>query len=192
MTESDGAAIARTLGGDGDGFRVLVERYSPGVFRLAFRMTGNESDSEDVVQETMLRAYKNLNCYDGRASLSTWLYRIAANYTIDLLNARKRHKEHSYQSSGEDGDAPSWEPAASAPGPDRLAAGGQLQARLAVALQQLSPQERSAFVLRHCEEFSVDEIAGALNVAPGAARHSIFRAVQKLRRGLAAFVEAPQ
>ena len=82
-------------------------------------------------------------------------------------------------------------PAASAPGPDRLASGGQLQARLAVAMQQLSPQERSAFVLRHCEEFSVDEIASTLKVAPGAARHSIFRAVQKLRRGLAAFVEAP-
>jgi RNA polymerase sigma-70 factor (ECF subfamily) len=191
MTESDGAAIARTLSGDGDGFRVLVERYSPGVFRLAFRMTGNESDAEDVVQETMLRAYKNLANYDGRASFSTWLYRIGANYTIDLLNSRRRRNERAWQPDSDD-SGPAWEPAATAPGPDRLAAGGQLQARLTIAMQQLSPQERSAFVLRHCEEFSVEEIASTLNVAPGAARHSIFRAVQKLRRGLAAFVEAPQ
>ena len=71
MNESDGAAIRRVLDGDGDGYRVLVERYSPAVFRLAYRMTGTEPDAEDIVQETFLKAYRNLKNYDGRASFST-------------------------------------------------------------------------------------------------------------------------
>src|SRR5277367_5198381 len=76
-------------------FRVLVERHSRSVFRLAFRMTGNEQDAEDMVQETFLRAYKQLHRFDGRAAFSTWLYRIGANCSLDLLRARRTRKEQS-------------------------------------------------------------------------------------------------
>ena len=75
MNESDSVAIERAVAGDGDGFKVLVERYSQLVFRLAYRMTGSESEAEDVVQETFLRAFRSLSSYDGRSSFSTWLYR---------------------------------------------------------------------------------------------------------------------
>src|SRR6267142_6114300 len=88
-----GAVLARARQGDGDAFRVLVERHSRSVFRLAYRMTGNEQDSEDVVQETFLRAYKQLHRWEARSSFSTWLYRIAANYSLDLVRSRKRHGE---------------------------------------------------------------------------------------------------
>src|SRR5256885_752496 len=93
MEERDAAAIALALAGDGDGFRILVERYSRGVFRLAYRMTANEFDAEDVVQETFLRAHRQLTQYESRSSFSTWLYRIAANYSLDLLRSRRRHED---------------------------------------------------------------------------------------------------
>ena len=83
MENSDAAAVARVRAGDPDAFRVLVERHSRSVFRLAFRMTGNEQDAEDLVQETFLRAYRQLGRFDGAAGFSTWLYRIAANCSLD-------------------------------------------------------------------------------------------------------------
>src|SRR6266481_1183928 len=83
MDESDGAAVVRAQSGDGDAFRVLVERHSRSLFRLAYRMTGNQQDAEDVVQESFLRAYKQLGKFDERASFGTWLYRIAINCSLD-------------------------------------------------------------------------------------------------------------
>src|ERR1700675_4913867 len=89
--ESDAIAVERTLAGDRDAFRVLVERHSHNVFRLAYRMTGNQHDAEEVVQEAFLRAYQKLGQFAARANFGTWVYRIAANYAIDRL--RKRQKE---------------------------------------------------------------------------------------------------
>ena len=72
------AVLARARQGDSDAFRVLVERHSRAVFRLAYRMTGNEQDAEDVVQESFLRAYRQLDRFQSRANFGTWLYRIVA------------------------------------------------------------------------------------------------------------------
>lgn len=189
MNDSDGAAIERTVAGDGDGFRVLVERYSHVVFRLAYRMTGNAEDAEDVVQETFLRAYRAISTYDGRASFTTWLYRIASNYALDFLDKRRRRSEQQPPSRADE-EQREWEVLADAPGPDRLAEGSQLQRRLQIAMGQLTAQERSAFVLRHFEELSIDDISETLGLGPAATRHSIFRAVQKMRRSLAPFVSS--
>src|SRR6266576_6218125 len=94
MDASEAAAVlARARQGDSDAFRALVERHSRSVFRLAFRMTGNEQDAEDLVQETFLRAYRQLGKFDGRASFGTWLYRVAANCSLDLIRVRKRRQE---------------------------------------------------------------------------------------------------
>src|SRR5579884_961 len=90
MELTDAAAVARARTGDTDAFRVLVERHSRALFRLAFRMTGNQQDAEDVVQESFLRAYKQLGKFDQRASFGTWLYRIASNCSLDLVRSRKR------------------------------------------------------------------------------------------------------
>src|SRR4030095_9262377 len=94
MDASDAAAVlARAQQGDGDAFRVLVERHSRRAFQLAFRMTRNESDAEDVVQESFLRAYRQLGKFDDRAAFGTWLYRIATNCSLDLVRSRKRRSE---------------------------------------------------------------------------------------------------
>src|SRR5258706_14389588 len=94
METSDATAIDRARGGDSDAFRQLVERHSQPVFRVAYRMTGNQHDADDVVQETFLRAYRTLDRFEERANFSTWLHRIAVNCSLDLLRARVRHDRH--------------------------------------------------------------------------------------------------
>jgi RNA polymerase sigma-70 factor, ECF subfamily len=183
MEKSDAAAVAEVRAGDPDAFRVLVDRHSRGVFRLAFRMTGNEQDAEDLVQETFLRAYRQIARFDGRAGFSTWLYRIAANCSLDLIRARKRRQEQQTPVD-EAGQEVTTVAVAESPTPDRLAFSGELQRLIGPALNRLSAMERAAFVLRHYEGMCMEEIASALGVHSGAAKHSVFRAVQKLRRAL--------
>ena len=178
-----GGEVERARSGDSDAFRLLVEQHSRAIFRLAFRMTGNEEDAEDVVQETFLRAYRQLDKYEARSSFSTWLYRIASNYSLDLIRSRKRHEEKRERGSVEDRDI-LQSIAVDSPGPDRLLYGSQVKDRVNAALNELSAQERTAFVLRHFEGQSIQEIGEALGTGTNATKHSIFRAVQKLRKSL--------
>jgi RNA polymerase sigma-70 factor (ECF subfamily) len=183
MAESDGAAIARARAGDEDGFRVLVERHSRSVFRLAYRMTGNEHDAEEIVQETFLRAFRRLHKFEARSSFSTWVYRIATNCSLDLMRSRQRHEEHHVTPSEEHTDLMMAFPAAD-PTPERMAFSKEVQEKVAAALENLSPLERAAFTLRHFEGLSIEEIARTLDRNADAAKNCVFRAVQKLRRAL--------
>src|SRR5215471_3836251 len=131
MEVEAGGAVERAQSGDSDAFRLLVEQHSRAVFRLAFRMTGTEEDAEDVVQETFLRAYRQLDRYEARSSFSTWLYRIASNYSLDLIRMRRRHEEKRERGS-EDRDILQTvaEPGA---GPDRVLYGSQVKDRIHAA-----------------------------------------------------------
>ena len=183
MEQSDATAVAQVRAGNYDAFGVLVERHSRNLFRLAFRMTGNEQDAEDIVQETFMKAYRQLAKFDRRASFSTWLYRIAANGSLDLIRSRNRRQEQQ-EPAMEEGQELASSVSAGDPTPERLAFSVELKNLLAPALEQLSPMERAAFVLRHYEGLSTEDIGQALGVQAGAAKHSVFRAVQKLRRAL--------
>jgi RNA polymerase sigma-70 factor (ECF subfamily) len=184
MEWTDSAAADEARRGNQNAFRVLVERHSRSVFRLAFRMTGNEQDAEDAVQETFLRAYKQLHRFDGRAAFGTWLYRIAANCSLDLIRVRKARSEQ--QPSVGENDIPHWldRIAAPDPSPERITQSSQIIGLLEPALQQLTEIERTAFIMRHYEGCDIEQIACTLGVKENAAKHSVFRAVQKLRRAL--------
>jgi len=145
------AVLARARQGDSEAFRELVERHSRSVFRLAYRMTGNEQDAEDVVQESFLRAYRQLGRFESRANFGTWLYRIVSNCSVDLMRAKQARHDQVH------GDS----------------------------LDDAVPLERAAFTLRHYEGRSIEEISAALNLGTSAAKHSVFRAVKKLRIALA-------
>lgn len=146
-------------------------------------MTSNEADAEDVVQETFLRAYKQLDRYESRSSFSTWLYRIASNYALDVLRARKRHEARHTVVDAEGGEVLDHV-TTTEPAQDRLYYNAEVQRTLKRAMSDLSDQERTAFVLRHFEGLSIDEIGAALNAGTSATKNSIFRAVRKLRDAL--------
>ena len=184
MEVEAGGEVERARSGDSDAFRLLVEQHSRAIFRLAYRMTGNEEDAEDVVQETFLRAYRQLDKYEARSSFSTWLYRIASNYSLDLIRMRKRHEDKRERGSDQDQRDILQSIPMDTPGPDRIVYSGQIKDRVNAALNQLSTQERTAFVLRHFEGLSIEEIGESLGTGANATKHSIFRAVQKLRRSL--------
>ena len=183
MELTDAAIVARARAGDADAYRVLVERHSRALFRLAFRMTGNESDAEDVVQESFLRAYRQLGKFDERASFGTWLYRIATNCSLDLVRSRKRRSERMAPADPEMDD-PLLKLPAAGPTPERSALSTEVRERVTEAMNDLSATERTAFVLRHFEGLCIEDVSRVLECQPGAAKHSVFRAVQKLRRAL--------
>jgi RNA polymerase sigma-70 factor (ECF subfamily) len=165
-------------------FHALVERHARPLYRLAYRMTGSETDAEDLVQETFLKAWKQRSKFDGRASFGTWLHRICANCSLDLLRSRKRRQEMSTETNGAESEDLMDRVAADAPSPERLMLSDEVSGILTVAMAELTSVERTAFVMRHYEGVGIEEIAEALGVQSGAAKHSIFRAVQKLRRAL--------
>ena|SRR5258706_1765281 len=193
ILESDAVAVERTLAGDREAFRILVERHSRDVYRLAYRMTGNQHDAEEVVQEAFLRAYQKLSQFAARANFGTWVYRIAANYAIDRMRQRKSEDSNRALPARETEDSAAMDLMSTipdaAPSPERLAQSGQLAAQMRVALRELTPAERTAFVMRHWGGSGIEEIAAALNSSASAAKNTVFRSVQKLRKALEPFVE---
>src|SRR3954468_8769454 len=152
MELTDAAIVAKARSGDADAYRVLVERHSRALFRLAFRMTCNQSDAEDVVQESFLRAYRQLGKFDERASFGTWLYRIATNCSLDLVRSRKRRSEQMAPAEPDpDNSLPDalLNLPATGPTPERSALSTEVRERVAEAMKDLSATERTAFVLRH-------------------------------------------
>ncbi len=186
MEMTDVTAVSQARDGDADAFRFLVQSHSRAIFRVAYRMTANEHDADDVVQETFLRAYRQIERFEERANFSTWLHRIAINCSLDLLRARSRHDKHY------GGDPSSEEMSAviktDDPQPDRLLLSSELQSHVTKALERLSGNERTAFILRHFEGMPVEEIGKTLGIQVNAAKHTIFRAVKKLRESLEPFV----
>jgi len=184
MEASDLAVVARVKAGDHDAFRHLVERHSRSVFRLAYRLTGHEQDAEDVVQETFLKAFREIRRFEARSSFATWLYRITVNCSHDLLRQRPRAGARSSLDDPDLRVAAELADQSAAADPMRELTSRRIDERVRAAMAGLSGQERSAFVMRHYEGLSIEEIGGVLNLKASAAKHSIFRAVQKLRRSL--------
>ena len=189
MPQTDAATVALARGGDNEAFRLLVEQHSRAVYRVAHRMTGNASDAEDVVQETFLKAYRQLGRFESRANFSTWLHRIAVNCSIDLIRARP-HREAGHDAADLDDLAGVEIGESGQHTPERLMLSTEVQDRVGEAMSMLSPRERAAFALRHFEGHSIDDISRSLGMKSNAAKHSIFRAVRKMRAALEPFVAA--
>jgi len=184
-SDDDTETVAQARAGDADAFRRLVERHSRNVFRLAYRMTRNEHDAEDVVQEAFLKAYRSLDRFEERAHFGSWIYRIAANCAYDSLRARERRQESADSVPIDDAsNGPALEVPSGAPAADRLVFGGEVRRRVELAMLRMSALEKSAFALRHFEGMSIEEIGRALDLDASAAKQSVFRAVRKVREAL--------
>jgi RNA polymerase sigma-70 factor, ECF subfamily len=187
MDKAEAVAIKQILAGNRDEYRVLMDRYFQPVFRVAFRITGNESDAEEAAQEAFLRGYNKLETFRQDSSFSTWITRIAMNTSLNLVERRNRDLSHQAPRVGEissalDGTVQVADTAVNA---ERLVFEAEAATMRQAAMAALTPMERTAFTLRHMEDLPMSEIAVALNVPTNSVKQAVFRAVSKLRLSLA-------
>jgi RNA polymerase sigma-70 factor (ECF subfamily) len=185
MTEDEAHWIARARAGDALAFRRLVDANAGAMFRVCARITGDRTLAEDAVQEALLNAFRHLADFDGRSAFSTWLYRIAVNAALVQVRKR-RYLEVPWPVSGDDEDATPMDATDESPTPDRHAVSAEIRRDVETELSRMTPIERTAFVLRHQEGRSLEEISAALSLNVSAAKQAIFRAVRKLRAALEA------
>ena len=183
MGKNDHATVRAVLAGDKEAYGALVAQNSRSVFRVAYRITGNEADAEEVVQDAFLRGYRKLESFESRSNFGTWIFRIAVRCALDKIGHR-RIDESSSAGSDPDREFETLRVADRAPDPERLLLSGEIGAIRESAMRTLTPMERAAFTLRHLEDCSLQEIASALEIDPNAAKQAIYRAVHKLRQRL--------
>ncbi len=182
MTDPQSHWIKAARKGDQLAFRRLVEAHARPLHRVCQRLLGDSGAAEDALQDAFLNAWRGLANFDGRSAFSSWLHRIAVNAA--LMQLRQRRPEVSLD-TGEEADDDPWPMLPdSREDPFEHAAGHQFGRRLGNALEALSASERSAFVLRHFEQYPMEEIAGLLGSNVNACKQSVFRAVRKLRSAL--------
>ena len=184
MDRNDHETIQAVLSGDKEAYGALVVRHSHSLFRVAFRITGNEADADDVVQEAFLRGYRKLEGFESQANFGTWIYRIAVHCALDKVKHR-RGGETSRVGDANDPELDQLQVADRSAGPERILLSGEIGSMQETALHGLTATERTAFILRHMEDRTTVEIGAALGIEPNAEKQAVFRAVQKLRRRLA-------
>ncbi|MBV6503941.1 MAG: ECF RNA polymerase sigma factor SigW [Fimbriimonadales bacterium] len=185
----DGALIDRCRNRDAEAFGLLVDRYQTRVFGYVRRMVGSAEDAEDIAQEVFVRAFQNIGRFDGRASLTTWLFKIASNLCIDRSRRKGRRPEEAPLASVEDPESgakasdPRWDP-------ETHLVALEMEDAVEGAISQLSDKLRSVLLLHDIEEMSYDEIASALKIPVGTVKSRLFLARGHLQEALRGFIEA--
>jgi len=174
--------------GDRAEFALLVEAYSGQVYRLALKMLQNPQDAEDILQETFIKAYKALPNFEGRSSLSTWLYRIATNEALMFL--RKKHPEQvsvDEPLENEDGDERPRQIIDWCCLPEHELMSTESRANMDHSVQQLPDSLKAVFLLRDIEGLSTRETAEVLDISESAVKTRLSRARFRLRELLSAY-----
>ncbi len=182
---TDEVLVAATKLGDCAAFAELWTRHSNTAFRMAYRITGNRDDAEDVIQDAWMKAYVHLKTFDGRAKFSTWLTRIAINSALMILRRRRAHPETSMEVT--DGETwQQWEIADQTKNIEELYARHERVERLRRAIHRLQPTLRSVVEIHQSNDRSVKEIADLAGISVAATKSRLLRARKILRRTLAA------
>src|SRR5216683_6090697 len=179
--------------GDVSAFEELVRRYDRNVFRIAQHITQNREDAEDVVQDAFLKAYSNLNQFQGQSKFYTWLVRIAVNEALMKLRRRRPGQMVSLDEDikTEDDSIPR-EVADWSPNPEQLYDQGELREILTKTIQGLPAGFRTVFVLRDVEGLSTEETAEALGLSVPAVKSRLLRARLQLRERLSRYFRKKQ
>lgn len=174
-------AVQKTLQGNPGAFSELVERYTPLLFSLAYRMLGNREEAEDAVQEIFLRTFGSLHRFRLSARFYTWLYSIALNWLRSRLRwmRLRARRELGAEAGGPQtpAESPGVDPA------DRLAA-REAERLLQEAIGALTPRYRAIFVLRHAQGLSIADISALLNLPEGTVKTRLHRARMMLKKRL--------
>jgi RNA polymerase sigma-70 factor (ECF subfamily) len=187
LTE-DKELIARLARGEMSAFQELVESYKKKVYYFAFDMVRNPADAEDISQEVFLKVFRSFKTFKKNAKLNSWIYRISYNACIDHLRKKSLTPEpvedRILDSGIQQGEA--WTDRSGPPDPARTAENALLQAQIELALEKVSIQERTVFLLRHYNDMMLKDIAEVMHLSLGSVKSYLFRCVQKLQKELAA------
>jgi len=179
--------VGEVQNGNREAFEELVRHHDRAIFRLAFRITGSESDAQDVYQETFLRAYSKLGGFRYECGFSTWIYRIATNLCLEYLRKKHRRPQHLSVATADSKqyDLLDTLPADRSTEPDTACTCRELRLRIHKALQKLTPRERVVIELKHHHGLKLCAIGDMISANEQAVKYSLARATRKLRAELA-------
>ena len=186
MAEShDNLLVRKTLKGDNEAFRLIVERYKNALFNLAYRMTQNRESAEDLAQEAFVRAYEHLERFDQKRSFFTWLYTICTNLTINELKKKSHYgdlEKNTWEQKGKDERIASdtWSDREFSEGEQKVYA-EENKDLLNELLGKIPGEYRTAVILRYQEDLSYQEIAEVLGISLSLAKVRVHRGIEKLR-----------
>ena len=179
--------VAQARTGDSSAFNALVEKYERKIYRLAYNITQNNEDAEDVLQETFLKAYEHLAEFEGASKFYTWIVRIAVNESLMKLRKRRWDKTVWLDEPIETGDDVVARDIAVWDNPEKQYTQEEVADILDKAIGGLAPIYRSVFLLRDVEDLSIEETAKALDLSIPAVKSRLLRARLQLREKLTAF-----
>jgi RNA polymerase sigma-70 factor, ECF subfamily len=181
---SDADCVRRIQHGEVDAFEVLVRRHEKTIFNLVYRMLGDYDDAIEVSQEVFLSAYRAIGQFRGDANFSTWLYRIALNHvtTRRRSNNSRQHRTAPIEDMELIRD--------SQPGPAETLEKKEMQERVQLALNKLSPEDAAVILLRDLQDVPYDEVARLLEIPVGTVKSRLHRARQALKSLLATYFYA--
>jgi RNA polymerase sigma-70 factor (ECF subfamily) len=190
-TLDERALVEQAQAGSRPAFEELVRRYDRDVLRLALNLMKRTEDARDVYQEAFLKVYRNLHRFRFECSFYTWLYRIVTNVCLDHLRRRQARPEDQapeirnsqYEDGGTDFFERQREHRATLD-PERHLLGQEIKAKLALAMERLSPRERIVFEMKHYQGLKLRAIGDALGTSEETVKNSLFRATRKLRSEL--------
>ena len=185
--------VREAQGGNHAAFAQLVHAHDETVLRVALRITGSQSDAQDIYQEVFLKVYKKLNCFRFDSSFSTWISRITTNTCLDYLRKARHRRENDTIKVGFDGleqdlldqvadDRPTNDP-------EKELLRRELRVYILCALKQLTPQERMVFDMKHFQGMKLRAVGEILNISEGSVKTCLVRATRKLRLHLASHTQ---
>jgi len=168
--------------GDAEALKMLFEANKKKIYALAYQYTKNVEDTEDIFQETFIKAYNSLHTFRiaTDTNFSAWLYRIGINCSIDHIRKSRRRKEFSPEYLDIQ-DMPDTE---DSKGPEQTHLQKEIREKTDSVLKVISPRQRMVFILRHYQQLSIKEIAEYLNCTEGSVKKQLFRAVGTFKKQL--------
>lgn len=189
----DAELVERTLNGDLDAFDTIVREHRDSIYRVALRFVKNDSEADDVVQDTFMNAFRKLESFKGDAALGSWLYRIGVNTSLMRLRKKKRRSEVSMEAMTAAGDRPTsiYEDANSTRPMqgDEAAENKELRAKIMEAIRELEPKYHDVFVLKEFEGMSLEEIGDSMDLSVPAVKSRLHRARLHMRATLERYVD---
>ncbi len=168
---------------DHERFESLMRATSRHAYNLAYRLTGNTAEAEDLVQETYVRAFRFFHRYDDTLPFSSWIYRIMSNAHIDMVRRKSRFKTTSIDRASDEGQG-AWEFPDESQSPDRALESEGLPDAMELALKSMSPEFRSAVLMADVQGMAYEEIADTMQISIGTVRSRIHRGRRQLREYL--------